>query len=110
MRDDDRGDATPFELEHQVEQGVAVFFVEAGGGLVKNQQAHVLGQCLGDFHHLLLADAEIAHQRLRPCIEADTSEQITRPLVRFVPVDHAMPGNLVTEEQVLGDRQHRHQG
>ncbi|MNG04113.1 hypothetical protein D3C84_872240 [compost metagenome] len=74
MRDDDRGDATPFELEHQLEQCVAVLFVEARGRLVKNQQAYVLGQGLGDLHHLLLADTEVTHQGLRPGIEADPRE------------------------------------
>ncbi|MNX82053.1 hypothetical protein D3C86_1137640 [compost metagenome] len=74
VRDDDRGDATPFELEHQLEQGVAVFFIKARSRLVKNQQAYVLGQRLGDLHHLLLADTEVAHQGLRPGIEADPRE------------------------------------
>ncbi|MNQ57480.1 hypothetical protein D3C85_716380 [compost metagenome] len=74
VRDDDRGDATPFELEHQLEQCVAVLFVEARGRLVKNQQAYVLGQGLGDLHHLLLADTEVTHQGLRPGIEADPRE------------------------------------
>ncbi len=42
----------------QRQQRVAVAFVEAGGGLVEDQQLHLLGERLGDFDQLLLADAD----------------------------------------------------
>ena len=71
--DQDRGDALRLEFQQQVEQRVAVALVQAGGGLVEDQQLNLLGQRLGDLDQLLLADAEIGDQRLgrfasaRPC-------------------------------------------
>ena len=64
VRDQDRGDALPLELEQQVEQRLAVLFREAGRRLVEDQELDFLAQRLGDLDQLLLADADIGDQRL----------------------------------------------
>ena len=48
------------EVEEQFKQRGAVVFVQTCGRLVQDQQFHSLGQSLGDFHQLLLADAQVA--------------------------------------------------
>ena len=47
------------EFDQQRQQRVAVLFVEARRRLVEDQQLDFLGQRLGDFDQLLLADADI---------------------------------------------------
>ena len=66
------------EFQQQIEQRVAVAFVEAGGRLVEDQQLDLLGERLGDFDQLLLADAEIGDQRLGRFVQADLGEQLAR--------------------------------
>ena len=78
VRDQDRGHALRAELEREIEQRRAVALVEAGGRLVQDQQAHLLGQRLGDLHQLLLADPEIGDQRVRRLIEPDFRQQLLR--------------------------------
>ena len=70
VRDQHRGHALGTKLEQEIEQRRAIAFVEAGGRLVENQEAHLLGQCLGDLHQLLLADADIGHQRIRRFVQS----------------------------------------
>ncbi|KAF1061132.1 MAG: hypothetical protein GAK39_05910 [Variovorax sp.] len=109
VRDQDRCDALALELEQQPQQRVAVGLVEARGGLVEDQQAHLLRERLGDLHQLLLAHAEVGHQRGRGFLQAHLGEQLARPRIGREPVDHATARDLVAEEDVLGDRQQRHQ-
>ena len=63
----------------RLEQRVAVAFVEARGRLVQDQQLDLLGQRLGDFDQLLLADAEIGDQRVGRFLQADLGEQFPGP-------------------------------
>ena len=81
--------------------------VEGGGRLVKNQQTHLLRQCLGDFDELLLADADVGDTAHWVFIETDPQEQLTRFGVGPVPVDDPALGPLVAEEDVLRDREVR---
>ena len=110
VRDQDRGDALRLELEQQVQKRVAVLLVQACGRLVEDQELHLLGQRLGDLDELLLADAEIGDQRLGRLAQAHHLEQLLRAREGQRPVDDAVFGLLVAEEDVLRDRQERHQG
>ena len=85
------------------------FSRQAGRRLVEDQQLDFLAQRLGDLDQLLLADADIGDQRLGVLVEADLLEQRAGARLVGVPVDDAESGVLVAEEDVLGDRQHRHQ-
>ena len=49
----------------QVQQVLAVVFVQGRGRLVQDQQLDVLAQRLGDFDQLLLADAQVLDLWLR---------------------------------------------
>ncbi len=109
VRNEDGGDALPLEFEQQVEQRLAVLLAEAGGRLVEDKELDLLAQRLGDFDQLLLADADIGDQRARIFRQPDLGEQGPRSVFIAVPVDDAEPGLLITEENVLVDRQHRHQ-
>ena len=79
------------------------------GRLVEDQQLDFLAQRLGDLDQLLLADADIGDQRLGVFVEADLLQQRAGARLVGVPVDDAVLGVLVAEEDVFGDRQHRHQ-
>ena len=74
--DQDRGDALLAERDETIEQRRAIGLVEAGGGLVQDQQAHPLGERLGNLDQLLLADAEIGDQRVRLLAAARPSPAI----------------------------------
>ncbi len=110
VRDQDAGDALALELQQQVQQGLAVVLVQAGGGLVQDQQAHLPRQRLGDFNQLLLAHAQLAHQGLGRFLQAHLAQQRLRPVVRLHPVDDAVARGLVAQEDVLGDGEQGHQG
>lgn len=71
VRNQDRGHALGAELKQEIEQRGAVAFVEARGRFVEDQEAHLLGQRLGDLHQLLLADPDIGDQRIRCLVEPD---------------------------------------
>src|SRR6266404_6126373 len=109
VRDQDRGHAMGAEFKQKIEQRRAVAFIEACSRLVKNQKAHLLGQRLGDFHQLLLADPDISDQRVRRLVEPDFCQQLLRPLVDRVAIDHAEPRRRVGDENILGDREQRDQ-
>ena len=107
--DQDRGDALLPERDETIEQRGAVGLVEAGGGLVQDQQAHPLGERLGNLDQLLLADAEIGDQRVRLLAQADLGQQFPRTPVHRVTIDDAEPRRRMRQEDVLRDRHQRNQ-
>gem|GEM_PF-4263135 len=109
VADQDRGDALGAKFHQQVQQLLAVVFLQGGGRLVEDQKLDPLRQCLGDLDQLLLADAEAVDQGLRAFLQSDLGQQCLGPLVGLGPVDHAPAGDLVAEVDVLGDRQQGHQ-
>ena len=110
VRDHDAGDALVAEAAHQVQQVRRVDVVERRCGLVEDQQPHLLGQRLGDLHQLLLADAQLDDRGDRVLVQPDRPQQRRGLGVGAVPVDEpAAAPALVAEEDVLGDRQVRHQ-
>ena len=107
--DQDRGDALLAERDEAIEQRGAIGLVEAGGGLVQDQQAHPLGERLGNLDQLLLADAEIGDQRVRLLTQADLGQQFPGTPVHRVTIDDAEPRGRVRKEDVLRDRHQRNQ-
>ena len=65
VRDDDRGHALLLELEKQIQQRLRVLFIQGRGRLVQNHQLRMLCEGLGNFDHLLFADADVLDQRFR---------------------------------------------
>ena len=110
VRNQDGGDALPLELEQQVEQGLAVALRERRRRLVQNEKFDFLAQRLGDLDELLLASSDIGDERIGVLVEPDGLQQGAGARLIAVPVDDAVFGVLVAEEDVFGDRQHRHQG
>ncbi len=106
----DRGDAAALEGDEEIEQRRALRLVEGGGGLVEDEKLHLLGERLGDFDQLLLADPEMGDQRLGRFMEPDLGEELLGPAVGHGAVDEEAPGLLVAEKEVLGDREEGDEG
>ena len=109
MRNQDAGYALALELQQQFQQGIAVFFVQTGGGLVQDQQLHFLGKCLGNFDQLLFAHAQVRDQRVGRFVESHFLQQCFGFDVGRIPVNHTARGLLIAQENVLGDGEQWHQ-
>ncbi|MCY1501378.1 hypothetical protein D9M68_354510 [compost metagenome] len=109
VRDDDRGHSLRAKLHQELQKRIGIGFVERGGRLVEDQEPHLLRKRLGDLDQLLLADADVGDERCRALAEAHLLQELLGAGKGLRPVDHAVAGDLVAEEDVLGDRQQRHQ-
>jgi len=109
VRDQDRGKPLLLELEQQIEQALAVLLRERRGRLIEDQEFDFLAQGFGDLHQLLFADADIGDERPRIFGQADLGEQRSGLGLVAVPIDDAVAGLLIAEENVFVDREHRHQ-
>ena len=109
VRNDDRGDAFVAEALDQSKQVGGVFIVERGSGLIEDEKFDVLRQCLGDLDKLLLTDAEVEDGSRHIFTQPDAVKELLCGVVGLVPVDHAVLGALVAEEDVFGDGQVRRQ-
>ena len=111
VRDDDGGDAVFLaQLVDQVEQFEGILIIQGRGRLVENEQPHILGQCLGDFDELLLADADVGDQGVRVFVESHQIHHAQGFLALGVGVDGDALLDLIAQEDVLLDRHIRHQG
>ena len=109
--DDDDGDALVAQAAHEVEELGRVVVVEGGGGLVQDQQAHVLGQRLADLDELLLAHAERSDLGRHVFLQADLFQDLLSAVVDLVPVNEAELAGLVSaQEDVFRDRQIGNEG
>ncbi len=109
VRNDDGGDAAALEAEDQVQQVLGVGFVQRRGGLVQDEELDLLVQRLGDFHELLLADADFLDRGVRILAQADPGQQFDGAAAGLGPVDHPAPGGFVAQEDVLHDGKLRDQ-
>ena len=110
VRDINNGDTTRLQRLHQAEQGIDLAFGQCRCRLIHDQQARIHGQCLGNFHHLLLADGQQAGFGFRIDIVSTQRRQLRRCLAPHTgAVDHAETGRLAAEEQVFHHRQLRNQ-
>src|SRR5690606_2102106 len=103
VADDDRGDALRLQPEDEIEQMLGVVLVERGGGLIEDEQLHILVERLGDLDELLLADAEVLDRDIGILVESDAGEQLGGALLLRHPVDRTETADLIAEEDVLGD-------
>lgn len=86
--DHDAGHALTAEVVQQHEQILRVLLVERRGRLVENEQLDVLGQCLGDLHELLLADAVGESTIVPEWAGEDVGSRISEALGLPVQVDN----------------------
>src|SRR5665648_740260 len=105
VADDDAGDVPLPQGPDEVEQARAVLVVQGGRRLIEDEQLDLLGQRLGDLDKLLLADADVEDLGVRAFRQAHPGEELGGLGVGPVPVDDAVRGALVAQEDVLGDRQ-----
>ena len=109
--DDDGGQALLLEFHQQVQQHLGVLVVEGGGGLVQNQEPHLLGEGLGDLHQLLLAGADVLDQGLGRLVQPHLLHMLFGLVVGLVPVDKAeFVFDLIAQEHVFSNGQQRDQG
>ena len=106
---DDAGHALFLEAQHQVKQRLGIGLVEGRSRLVQNQQLGVLRQSLGDFHHLLLAHADILNEGTGGLGQAHDLQIFIRLGVGGVPVNVEGLALLVAQEHVFADGHVRHQ-
>ena len=84
-------------------------FVQRRRGLVQDEELDRLVQRLGDFHQLLLADADFLDGGVRVLAQPHPGQQFGGAGPGLGPVDHAALGGLVAQEDVLRDGQFRDQ-
>src|SRR5450830_591890 len=70
VRDVDDADTLRLQIADDAKQFVDLCVIERGGRLVHDQDARVERQRLGDFHHLLLGDGQLADLDARVKLEA----------------------------------------
>ena len=111
MRDVDHGHAARLQQRDLREEVLGLARGEGGGGLVEDQQAAVAREAARDLHHLLVAEAERAHEQVRvDVVQADGVHAVfarTRFELRVEDEAGAMGQSL--EQQVLGHGEGGHE-
>ena len=107
--DVDDADAFGLDLLDQLEQPVGLALRERGGRLVEDHDRGPGAEGLGDLHHLLLGAGEVHHLVPAPEREAEAVQRLARLAGECALVEDGPPRQLVAEEQVLLDRELRHQ-
>ena len=106
MRDKNDRDAARLEVEHQVKEVLLFFGRQAGGGLVKNDDAGVMQHGAGDFHHLLFGRAQEADAGGGVHVKVERLQKLLR---RDVDAAQAVVKLLAAQKQVLCHRHGGHQ-
>ena len=109
MRHVDDADAGRFQLGDQIEQLCRLGVGERGGRLVEDQQAHLGEERLGDLDHLLMGARQLRDLVIGPQIEIELADDGAGARAHRRPIEKAAGGQFTTEEQILLDRQLRHQ-
>ena len=106
MRDVDDAATIGTQLFNHPEQGAGFGIGQGIGGLVHDDDVRLERQRLGDFHHLLGADAEITDPGLGRLTDLQPIQQYLGVGVEPGPVDFAEGiDRLATEKNVLGNGQ-----
>ena len=71
--DHDTGDAFALQVPHQFQKIGGISLIQSRGGFIQDQQLDILGQCLCDFHQLLLAHTQILDQGVGVQIQPHTA-------------------------------------
>ena len=107
--DVDDADAIGLDLLDQPEQPVGLAFRERRGRLVEDHDIGLGAEGLGDLHHLLLGAGEVHHLVPGPEREAQAVQRLARLPGERRLVEEWPARQLIAEEQVLLDRELRHQ-
>ncbi|MNZ80682.1 hypothetical protein D3C78_993250 [compost metagenome] len=110
VRDVDDGHPTLLQAFDLGEQQLDLARGEHGRRLIENQHMAVADQVAGNFHHLLMADAQFADRGVRvDSVETDLSHSGPGLLTQALATDPAATAGQVVEKQVLGHGQGRQQ-
>ena len=101
--DHDTGDALALQAPHQLQKIGRISLIQSRSGLIQDQQLDILGQCLCDFHQLLLAHTQIFDQGIGVQIQTHTLHQFHGPLTGFLPVNEAVLYDLIAHKDILGN-------
>ena len=104
MRDVDDGDALRRQAPDDLEQVPPLFDGERGGRLIENEQLQLMGETLGDLHHLLLARREVRHGGSRVDVDFKFGQNAPRLLIhRRPPNDPQEVDRLTACEDIFGN-------
>ena len=110
MRDIDNPAPLRFQLADNTEQRFGFGIGQGVGRFIHNDDLRLKAQHLSDFHHLLIADGEIAYQAVAFKAQVQLRQQFVRFGVHRFPVDFAKPVNeFAAEEDVLRNGELRDQ-
>ena len=110
VRNIDNPTTLRFQLADNAEQGFGFGISESVGRLIHDDDFGFKAQHLRDFHHLLIADGELAYQTVALKAQVQLREQLVRFGVHGFPVDFAKPVHKLTaEEDVLRNGELRDQ-
>ncbi|MNV49531.1 hypothetical protein D3C71_1414890 [compost metagenome] len=84
-------------------------FGQRRGGFVHDQHVRVVGNRLGDLHHLLISDAQFTDQRLRLELDVQPRQQLAGFLVQLIMIHKAQLCRLTPQPNVFRHRHIRHQ-
>ena len=105
VRDVDNAEILLAKITDDVEQIRNFLLRQSGGGLIKDDQLCVMGNCLGNLTHLLLADGQLVH--LLPWIDINMQFVEQRPgiLDHFFVINPDSLFRLASDKNVLGHGQ-----
>ena len=76
------------QVSQQIEQVLAVIFIQCGGGLIQNEQSDILAQRLCNFDQLLFSNTQFPNLRGRVYIQPHLLQHLPGSLDCFIPVDY----------------------
>ena len=74
---------------------------ERGGGLIHDEDARVHGKRLGDLHHLLLGDGQIAHHRAGGDVDLEPAQHFGGLCLHLALAEHHAAHLLTAQEHVF---------
>ena len=109
VRHIDDADAGALEPADQREQVLRLGLGERGGRFIQNEQTHLGEERLGDLDHLLMGARQLADLLVGQDVEAEFADYRTRLGPHRRMIEEAAGAELPAQEEILLDRQLRHQ-
>ena len=110
MTDEDDGLAVGFQAVHDLDESFDLGRREDRGGFVEHEDARLAGEYLDDLDPLLEADGEIFDDGVGIDVEVVAARDLPHQFARPLEIEPTQPsGGFLTEDDVLGDREHGHE-
>ncbi len=104
VADVDETHALAFQAEDLLEQVIRLAAPEGRGRLVEDEEPRLERESLGDLDLLLGRDPQVAHERRRRDVEAESAQMFGRSALHGGSVDPAVSRRKTTDEDVFRDR------